>query len=359
MHLGRHWTPEEQAPGAAVTLVLSYRFWRDVYGSDPSIVGNTVLTAGGSLPVIGVTGPGFDYPVGADAWANFRRNPEMTVHMLDAYARLRPGATIEQARAEFEPVMKGVLEELPNSDQSRAFVLTPLREYLLGDMSGALMILFGATGTLLLIACANVANLQLSRGAARAREIAIRSALGAERGRIVRQLLTESLVLAAIAGIIGVVLAAIAVTTLVRLAPADLPRLDEIGISAGVLLFAMAVALGAGVIFGLTPALRLASTDLRSVLQEESRGSSSGPGRNRAFAFLTAAQIALAAVLVIGAGLLTLSFDQLRNGDTGFDSTSVLTADVALIGSNYPDLAEDVGGVLRLVRELGRDAPGC
>jgi len=349
MHLGRYWTAEEHVVGSEPSLVLSYRAWRDFYDADPGVLGTTVETANGGLPVIGVAAPTFDFPEGTDAWLNLQVDPDNGGHILEGYARLLPGVTLDEARADLQRVAMALDEEFPRTNRNREFTLVSLHDAMLGKMKAGIGILFGATASLLLIACANVSSLLLSRATGRAREMAIRSALGAQRGRIIRQLLTESMLLAGIGSAAGLALAVLAMRALAQMAPADLPRIDELAIDTGVLLFALLTTALAAVLFGLAPALRLAGTDLRGVLQEEARGSSGGIGRSRVFASLTVAQIALAVILVIGAGLLALSFERLRHGDPGFVADDVVTLLVRLPQRDYPP---SDGSVQEAVRQL-------
>ena len=326
MTIGRAFTPE-----AFDEVVISYSMWRDTFGSDPSMVGSRTWIPGAATQktVVGVAPEEFDVPQGTDVWNLFGGAPRFDdTRAFDGYVRLRAGTSPEQARAELD-VLSAQLSRAPQGAASRragivmsyadrVFVLQPLLDTIVGELRPTLVILFGATAILLLIACMNVTTLLLSRGAIRAREIALRLAVGAGRTRIVRQLLTESLVLSAVGGALGLALGFVGVRLLLWLGPSDLPRLDDVGIDSGVLLFAVGSTLLTGLLVGLTPALRLAKADIRSVVNERGRGPSAGPGRSRIFDILIVAEVGLAVLLVIGAGLLVLSYANLTNTDAGF-----------------------------------------
>jgi len=355
MALGRGILPEEHGtdPFAVCCVILSHRLWRSAYGADPSIVGKAIPPG---LQVVGVTDPEFDYPVGADLWVPFRFGPNDAGFSLEAVGRLAPGATSEQARAEFGALAARFAEE-SSSFRSRAMVLTDLKESIVGDTGKTLLILLGAAATLLLIACANVMNLLLTRGAARTREIALRAALGAGRLRLVGQLLTESLVLAGAGALIGLAGAGILLRVLKALGPADLPRMSEIGIDGTALLFTVATTVLTAVVFGLLPALRLLASDLTTLLGGSSRGAGAGVGAGPLFSGLVLAQTTLAMTLVIGAGLLVRSYGRLRAVDPGFDADSVLVMDANLPQIVYPDYRD----VARMYEELVntvRETPG-
>lgn len=304
--------------------VLSYQTWRDVFASDPDIIGAPISVNGSQLTVIGVAGPGFEYPVGTALWTKIYTGPGTEgLFNMDGYLRARPGVTGEQVQAALD-VLAGRLD-LERGDRQMQFVARPLLDDVVGDFRSTLWIVAGATVILLLIACLNVANLLFTRGVARTSEIALREALGAQRWRVFRQLMTESLVLCGLGGVLGLGLALIAVRVLRTLGSADLPRLDSVAIDQSLFVFAAACVLVTALIAGLAPALRLSFRDLSGLINQGGRSSAVGPGRNRTFGMLVIAEIALAVILVIGAGLLVRSYAELAATDPGFDPDRMLT----------------------------------
>lgn len=334
MAVGRGFLPEENVAGGPPVAVLSYPFWRDVYGADPALVGNAVPTATGSFTIVGIAPPGFDYPPGTDVWIAFGPDPEMAGFFLDGVARLSPGATTEQAGAELGVMAQRIAQE-SNSFRNRTMLMEPLQDHIVGDMRSTLIVLLGGAGVLMLIACANVMNLLLGRGAGRAKEVALQAALGARRGRIIQALLTESLVLAGAGAVVGLVGTVVALRIFGAIGPADLPRIAEVGIDLDVVLFAVGLVAITGVAFGLAPAVRLARSDIRTLMGESARGSSGGPGSSALFGTLVVAQMGLAVALVIGAGLLVRSFSQLQAVDPGFDPSDVLAVNFNLSNQGY------------------------
>jgi putative ABC transport system permease protein len=342
MALGRGFVPEEHPQMDTGTeyeptaMVLSNRLWQNGFAADPSIIGRSVPPG---LTVVGVAAPDFDYPVGADLWIAFRPPPEQTGLYLDAVGRLAPGVTPAQARAELEAFSARFAEE-SSSFQARVMTLTDLKETIVGDTSTTLFVLFGAAAIFLLIACANVMNLLLVRGATRSGEIALRAALGAERQRLFRQLLTESLVLAGLGAAIGLGISWISLRVLETMGPADLPRMSEIAIDGQVLAFTVAATGFTGVVFGLLPTLQLLGTDLKTLMGGSTRGPRGGTRDSRIFNSLVLGQTALAVMLVIGASLLVRSYGRLRSVDPGFRTDSLLVMDANLPALNYPDYRE-------------------
>jgi predicted permease len=251
--------------------------------------------------------------------------------------RIKPGADIERVKGEMATVIAGLGRDFPASARNRAYVVKPLVEQIVGDLGPILIIVMSATGLLLLLACVNVTNLLLARGAARAREMAVRVSLGAGRGRIVRQLLTESLVLAAIGSVLGILVAYLGVRGLMALGASKLPRLDEVKFDGPVLLFALGALFVTGVLVGFAPAMRLARTDVRTLMNESSRSSSGGRGTGRWLSAMTVAEIALAIMLVAGAGWLVRGFANLRGVDAGFQAEKRLIFDVVFQGPKYPN----------------------
>ncbi len=324
-------------PGVPPLVVISHRVWRDLYSSDPSIVGKPIRFAEVATTIAGVAPKDFDTPHGGDFWFAQRLAPDDINHFFDGFMRLQPGATIERANAEMASVMSGLARDFPASDANRAYVTKPLVASVVGDLGPILLIVMSATGLLLLLACVNVTNLLLARGAARAREMAVRVSLGASRTRIVRQLLTESALLSGAGAVIGVGLAYAGVRALLALGASKLPRLDAVTFDGRVLIFALAALVISGLLVGFAPALRLASTDVRTLMGESSRSASGGRVTGRWLSAMTVMEIALAIVLVAGAGWLVRGFAGLRTTDLGFVAERRLIFDVSFLGARYPN----------------------
>ncbi|MCI0490260.1 MAG: ABC transporter permease, partial [Blastocatellia bacterium] len=338
--LGRAFQLEDEKPGHDQVVVLSHGLWQRRFGGDPSIVNSRITLDGKSYEVIGVMPAGFKFPQTAEIWVpmNFDFSPEMKqrkAHFLRPVGRLKSGVSIEQAQADLD-LIAGRLEELyPDSNARWSLRLEPLSEYLVGDLRPTLFVLLGAVGFVLLIACANVANLLLVRAAARRKEIAIRTALGAGRFRILRQMLTESLVLALLGGAFGVLIAAWGSDLLVALSADSLPPTAQIGMDASVLLFTLVVSLMTGVLFGLAPAFQTTRLNLNESLKEGGRGGAEGAQRTRMRSLLVVFESAVAVMLLVGAGLLIRSFISLQNVNPGFDAEDVLTMRVDLSRNKY------------------------
>ena len=321
MRLGRGFERGERAG----PIVIAYSIWRDVFGSDPDIVGKVVRAEGVPRQVVGVTPADFAFPEDPGYWYLMRLGPQYDrSRVYRSYVRLRPGQTREQFQVELDR-LSSELGPDPSTSRPVVFVAQPFLDFVVGDLRSTVTILLGATAILLLIACINVTNLLLSRATASAREIALREALGAGRWRILRRLLTESLLLASLGGALGLAMAAGGVRLLLRIAPADLPRLDAVPIDGTVLVFALGVTVLTGVLIGLAPAWRLASSQLRSLINEGGRGAQGAGARSRVFGALVMAEMALAVVLVIGAGLLVRTYSNLTAADPGFNPDRVVT----------------------------------
>jgi predicted permease len=334
--LGRLFTPDEERPGQEHVVVLGYRVWQRRFGGDPSVVGRPVVLDGAPHTVVGVMPHGFEFPpfwaTGAELWAPLPLTDRATNRgeSLRAFARLAPGATLEGARAEMATITARMEEANPGTN--RDVTVRGLNDVVVGDVRLALVVLLGAVGFLLLIACANVAHMLLARASARHKEIAVRAALGASRARVVRHLLTESVVLAGAGGLAGLALAAAAIRGLIGLSPGNLPRLESATLDLRVLAVTAAVSLATGILFGLVPALQASRSDLNVALREGERGSTAG-GRHRLRRLLMASELALALVLLVGAGLMIRTFVALQRFDPGFDPRRVVTAVVSLTGS--------------------------
>jgi putative ABC transport system permease protein len=345
--LGRGFRTEEEKGRFAV---LSHELWQSKYSSDPDIAGKSITLQGKPYTVVGVAAEGFRFPIdslapqlwttlGEDAEASAGDKPataERGQHMLDVIARLKPGVSLDQAHAEMNVIAEALARQYPNDNGKRfATAVLPEKERLVGDTRPALLMLLAAVGCVLLIACANIANLMLARATKRSKEIAIRAALGAGRGRVIRQLLTESVLLAVAGGALGLIFSALGMRALLRLSPEDVPRLAQSGLDWHVLVFTLLVAVVTGLVFGLVPAMHASRTNLSGSLQERSQDS--GGGQHRLRAALVVAETAMGLILLIGAGLLIRSFYGLLHANPGFDPHHVLTLRVDLPDSRYSE----------------------
>ena len=345
--LGRTFTSDEDRPRGGNVVVLSNGVWQRRFGSDPAIVGKAVTLGGESYTIIGVIAPGFAFDPPSDLYLPFQADPNSTNqgHFFRVAARLKAGVSLTQAKEAMNLAAEEFRRLYPNSLGSprNGFTVEPMQQIMVSNVRTALFVLLGAVGCVLLIACANVANLLLARATGRTREIAIRSAIGAGRGRIVRQLLTESVLLAAIGGIAGLVLGVVGVRALLAVNPGNIPRIGEDGsavtLDATVLGGTMLLSLLTGLLFGLVPALHASRVDLNSTLKESASRSGSGLRQNKARSLLVIAEMALAIVLLVGAGLLIRTFTALHHVPPGFDPHNVLTMDTALTGSHYDQTA--------------------
>jgi putative ABC transport system permease protein len=330
---GRDFTAADDAPGAAPVAVLSHAYWQRRFGGDEKIVGGRLTLNDRSFTVVGVAAPDFQFGAGADVFVPLGlyadRYQERGSHPgIYAVGRLKPGVSVEQARADLDSIMAALGREFPNSNKDRRVHLEDLYDNTVQEVRPTLYVLLGAVGFVLLIACANVANLLLGTAAARRREVALRAALGAGRVRIVRQMLTESVLLSFGGGLLGVLLAVWGTDALIALVPEGIPRLAEAGVDWRVLGFTLALCVLTGLLFGLVPAWQAARVDLNEVLKEGERGSTGR--RARARGLLVVAEVALALVLLAGAGLMVRSFRELQQVETGFAANNLLTMSLAL-----------------------------
>lgn len=346
--LGRLPAPSEFQPGEPPFVILSHELWRRSFGGRPEAVGAEIRLGGRPVRVIGVLPRELSFPADVDLWVPLRTPLDDPGEYLrrdnfnvQAIARLAPDRTLAQTRAELATLAARVASADPAAREGVTVTAEPLNEWLVGrDLSRALWFVLGAVGFVLLIGCVNVANLLLSRAAARQRELAVRGALGAGRGRLVRQLLTESLLLSLVGGFAGVALAYAGLRVLIGLAPANLPRIAEASVDPTVLGFALAVSLASAMLFGLVPALTSAARDPREALAEGTlRGTASVSGR-RSRRVLVAVELALSVILLVGAGLLLRSFAELRATDPGFQTANLLTFSLSLQGERYAESAE-------------------
>jgi len=325
--------------GPETEIVISDRLWRSRYGADPGAIGRSVQLNGQLYTIVGITAPGFNFPAGVDVYQRLRWDLSQhtrAAHFMEAVARLRPGADVEQATRELHALASRLEREYAATNQGWTVNAVLLHHEVIGFFRPALFALLGAVSLLLLVACINVANLLLARATVREREVALRAAIGATRSRLVRQLLTESMLLAAVGAVVGVACAAVGVTLLLRFAPVDIPRLDQVTLNVRALGFAVIATVGTVVLFGLMPAAFLARTDLQSALKTGTRGSAGG-ARGQARRLLVVAEVGLAVMLLIAAGLLVRSVQHLVREDPGFVASGVLTASVELPASAYQD----------------------
>ncbi|MDQ3997472.1 MAG: ABC transporter permease [Gemmatimonadota bacterium] len=328
---GRGFVPEEQREGGPPAVMVSHRFWQQHLGATPAFGGRTLVFNGRVHRVVGVLPPHLDYPVGADLFTPReleKRLPSRTAHNWTVIGRLRPGVPLANAQAEMSAIARRLKADMGAETDMADAALVPLHEQLVGHVRPALLVLLGASGVLLLIACANVSNLLLARSATRQRELAVRVAIGAGRARIVRQLVAESLVLSLAGGAVGVIVAVVGVQALLALEPGTLPRLGEVGVSWTALVFAFGVALATALLLGLVTALRGAGEGaLRQALAQSQRGLAAGGSYVRSG--LVVAQVALTLVLLVGAGLLGRSFAQLLSVNPGYRTAGAVVVDLS------------------------------
>ena len=374
--LGRVYTPQDAQPGFTEGVVISDGFWRRTFGADPQVIGTRIRVDSDLYSVIGVMPPGFRHPGRTltnevDVWAAagymalpFPVPVQRSVRLLPgAIGRLKPGLTVSQAQARLDALSAQLSREYPTEYPAAAawgLRLISVQEDLVGNVRTELFVLFGAVAFVLLIACVNLANLLMARSASRQREIAIRLAVGAARGRLIAQLLTESVLLAVISGVVALLTVVWTKTWLLKLAPPDLPRLHEVSLSPGVLVFSFAASILTGVIFGLAPALQTSRSSPVGNLREGSRGSGSSKRQIKISRFLVVSEIALSLVLLIGTGLLLRSFWHLAEVPPGFDPHHVLTTKIWLPFPNDPseDAYQVVEKRAEFLREVLRRASG-
>jgi putative ABC transport system permease protein len=342
--LGRPFTPEEDTPGKNKVVILSYGFWQRQFGGERSVIGKPIVLNGEPYDVIGVMPASFrdftNRP--ADLWTPLALPPDVfsdnnrTNEYLTLVARLKPAITVERARGEMKAFASQLRSQYPNNYATDwTLKVTPMNEKVSGKIRPALLVLLGAVGFVLLIACANVANLLLARAASRIKEVAIRSALGATRRDLLRQLLVESVLLAVVGGVLGLGLAWLGVQGVIALKPANVPRIAELRIDGLVAIFTLGISLATGLIFGLAPAVQTSRTNLQETLKEGGRSSSSDRSGHALRRMLVVAEVALALMLLTGAGLLIKSLTLLQDVNPGFDASSLLTFNVAIPNAKY------------------------
>jgi predicted permease len=338
---GRTFTPGEDQEGAARVAVLSEQLWRTHFGSDENIVGRTLSLNGDQFTVVGVASAEDQYPLTIDVFvpriltAEERSDGTRGARWMGLLARIKPGVSLEAARADLQRVVDGLNRRFPDEYNHRTAEPVRLREWIAGDITRPLWVVMGAVGLVLLIACANVANLLLVRATSRETELAVRTALGAGEGRLVRQLVTEAMLLTAIGAAVGIVIAVISMQSLIGMAAATLPVLARTSVDGVVLAATAAVALVTGVIFGVLPAHQVTRGSLASSLRAGARGTRTRPGTLRLRRAIVVGEMAMAVTLLAGAGLLLRSFSRLMHVETGFDPSAVLTYNLGLSGQRY------------------------
>jgi predicted permease len=332
--LGREFSPEEDRRGGTPVVIISNRLWRNRFDGGAEALGKSVTLDGVDYTIVGVTPPGFRLEHDADVYTPLGRSDPLILNDraghdgIFSVARLKPGVTVSQGQAEMNTIQNGLDQLYPDANRDLGIYIEPLKHEIVGDVGGTLLLLLGAVGLVLLIACANVANLLLARSAARAREFAVRSALGANRTRLVRQLLTESVLLSLAGAGLGLLIAMLGVRSVLAAVPEILPRTENVSVNGAVLLFTLVVSIAVGILFGLAPALKSWNADLQASLKEGARGSTSA--HHRAQSSLVIVQMALTLVLLMGAGLLFQTIRRLWDVNPGFDTTHVVTLKIGV-----------------------------
>jgi putative ABC transport system permease protein len=360
--LGRMFLPEEDAVGKNHVVVLSYAFWQRVFGGARDVVGRSIQLNGEPYTVVGVAPTG-GLTSKVDLWTPMAFKPDEMVneargaHYINVFGRLKPGVTAAQAKAELDVLATQLAQQYPDSNKGWGILMMPMQDYMVRDVKPVLWTLLGAVGCVLLIACANIANLLLARATARHREISIRAALGAGRGRLIRQLLTESVLLAICGGVAGILLARLGLDALLALAPPNLPRITEVRLDRGILIFSLALSILTGLIFGIAPALLAARADVNEALKQGTRGSTEGGARGRLRSALVVIEVVFALMLLGGAGLLARSFMQLANVDPGFNPENATVLRLSLPQKKYA-LPEQQTAFANTLLERVKGLPG-
>ena len=361
-HIGRFFDEADDKPGAERTMVLSYGLWQGHFGGDSDLIGKAISYNSESWTVVGVTPANFDFygqanlnngffiPLGSILTRPYMADRHS--HIVEVLGRMKAGVTVEQAAQEMKSIAARLENQYPASNTGNSVEVISFHEDYVGEVREALLIIAGAVALVLLIACANVANLLLARSALRRKEIAIRLAMGAGRFAIVRQLLVESLILAVAGGVLGLLLAGWGVQFLINLIPDSLPRTEDIAIDPRVLVFTMLVTLVTGILFGLAPALQASKIDVSDWLKEGGREGSGGIGAKRLRSILVVSEVAISLVLLVGAGLLFKSFQHLMKVDPGFDASNVLTLRLRLPDAKYRDATQTIGFLKEVTRRI-------
>jgi putative ABC transport system permease protein len=360
--LGRGFSPEDDKPGANPVAVVSHAFWQNRLSANPALIGQPLKLNGKNYTLTGVMPADFEFngvtdvfvPLGLNADKMMDRGAHPGIYVI---ARLKPGLTIKEGIASMTSVTSNLSQQYPETNTGNTAVVISLYEDTVGKIRTAFLILFGAVALVLLIACANVANLLLARSATRQKEIAIRSALGAVRTRLVRQLLTESVLLSLVGGVCGLLIAVLGISVLMTLTPPDIPRTKEVGLDFWVLGFTVLVSLITGVIFGLAPALQASKVNINEALKEGGRSATSGSGTRSISNMLVIAEVAISLMLLISAGLMIKSFLQLRGLSPGFDVHHLLTVQIALPAAKYGEKPQQIQFVEQLTARIA-SVPG-
>jgi len=360
---GRLFIPRDEEAGHEPVVVLSDTLWRRRYGADPAVVGKQITLDGRNYTVVGIAPAGFQYPDKTEVWLPpLRLVPEMNdrqdvtqtrgMGYLAAVGLLKPGVSVQQAASEMETITMRLRQQYPDTNNRRFNRVLSLHEHLIGDTSKVLWLLLGAVTFVLLIGCANVANLLLASAASRQKEMAIRAALGASRWRVMRQLFTESTILALAGGAVGLLVAFWGLAAITKLLPRDFPRLNEIQIDWRVLAFTFAASVLTGILFGLAPALQISRPDVQEAIRETGRGTSGSLRQTRFRQALIVVEVALCVVLLAGAGLLFRSFIHLQSVNAGFVSQQVLTAQLSPSGTNFTTDADYINFYNRVMERI-------
>jgi putative ABC transport system permease protein len=356
---GRVFLPEEDRPGHNHEVVLSYKFWQTHYGSDPNALGKTIHLDGDPYIIIGVMGPKMTRPEFAQVWVPLALTAEQAAvrgeHHFLAIGRLKPGVTLSEAQADMNTISKNLEQTYPEDDKGWGAIVRSLREETVGKVRPALIMMLGAVAFILLIACANVANLVLARTFARRKEIAIRSALGASRTRIIGQLLCESVIISLCGGALGLIAAHFGIELLIKFFADKLPRMGEIGLNGSVLGFTFALSIATGILSGLFPAWRMTKGEVNDALKQGLGRTDVDSGTSKTRSALVVVEVALSLVLLIGAGLMIRSLWKLQTIDPGFDEHNVLTASISINKQQFKDPTQEAqffDEVLESVRSL-------
>lgn len=366
--IGRNFLPDEDKPDHFHVVLLSHGLWHRRFGGDRNLVGKTINLDGLDYTVVGIMAPGFqfplvgsDYPFPADLWVPLPMTPkriaDRNTNYLGVIGRLKQGISIEKAQIEMDVIAKSMEQQYPATNTGDRILLVPYREDVIGKSRTTLFILFGTVVLVLLIACANIANLLLARAATRKKEMAIRTALGVSRGQLIRQLLTESMILSFMGGAVGLLIGTLGTRFLVLLSPENIPRLKETTLDFSVLFFTFAVSVLTGIIFGLAPALEIVKSDLNESLSEGDRGGSSGMTHAKARSSLIVIEVAMALVLLISSGLMIRSFVELLLVKPGMNPTNLLTLELSLPSKKYPD-TKTQDAFFKTVVERTQNLPG-
>jgi len=354
--VGRNFVPSEDQPSATPVAIISHNLWQQRYGGDPRIIGQRVTIDGQPYTLVGVLPAGIYYPTPeTNVYIPLVFQPKEILRgaaFLRVIGRLKTGVTLKAARAELDTIADRLAKEYPKENTGSGYNLVPIQEQVVGPIKPALMLLLVAVGCVLLIACTNVANLLLARASARRTEFAVRAALGATRGRLIRQMIIESLLLSSIGGVLGLLLALGGVPAIVGISANSIPRATEIGINLRVLGFTAIISLLTGVLFGIVPALRSSNKQTTDGLKEGRRGMTGSVLHQRLLSMLVVSEVAIALVLLVGAGLMIRSFLSLNKVAPGFNPKGVLTVGVGLPSATYPDLPKQADFYNRLVSDI-------